>query len=283
MFLALGLVLSSVLAADDKTPPETPVLLATPATSAAPMVLYEVRFVRAPSLDWRASFADRLHLVTRHEGASVWDVDEATLYEIMDLFEGDERDNHLPPLFATVELDQSVDLSMRYRQEYVAEMSPETVREKAVDGAEVVRTSFTPETATLDLGPIVRVKSSQLVGMGVQAALSFEDRRLVAMHATTREGVEEERREFAVPVLSKIPIVGNRLFRNIGIGRRSISARVEVPEVSTARVEGEWLVPSEGALVVSLGPTSTGDGQPVGERLVILTARLLPVEPVAGP
>lgn len=281
MFLALGLVLSTIVSADDRTPKEAPALPAAPASSTAPMVLYEARFVSL-NLDWRTTHSDRLRLVTRQEGASVWTVDEPTIYEIVKTCQSDEKRCGRVPPTATVELGEAVELSARHQQHYVAEMTPGAVREKAQDG-EVVRTNFTPEIATLDLGPIVRVKSSRMVGVGVQAALTIEDRRLVAMHSTTRNGVVEERREYGVPVLSKIPFVGNRLFRNIGIARQPISAQVQVPEVALGRIEGEWLIPSEGALVVSLGPTSSGEAEPVGEQLVILTARLLPVDPVPSP
>lgn len=284
MLLALGLVLSTI-GADDRPPPrQTPALLVTPASSSAPLVQYEVRFVSTPGLEWRSALADHLRLVTRQEGASVWAVDDKTVYEILKTCENETKTCDLAPPRATTELGEAVELSARHRQTYVAEMKPSTARDSVPDG-EVVRTSFSPETATLDLGPTVRVDSSRLVGVGVQAAVKIEDRRLLAMHQAVRRAVVEERREYAVPVLSKIPFVGRRLFRNIGIARQPISATVEIPEVSSLSIEGDWLIPSEGALVVSLGPVSNAENrdQPVGESLVILSARVLPIDPAPVP
>ncbi len=282
MFLALGLVLSTIVGADDGTtrPGEIPVVV--PVLPNTPqLVQYEARFVSTPSLDWRTTLSDHLRLVSRQEGASVWAVDKATVRELMRTCEGDIGTIIQSVPWATVELGEAVELSARHRQTYVAEMKPGTTRDSVPDG-EVIRTSFSPETATLNLGPMVRVESSRMVGVGVQAAVTIEDRRLVAMHTIQKEGFVEERREYAVPVLSRIPFVG-RLFRNIGIARQPISAKVEVPEVSSARVEGDWLIPSEGALVISLGPMPSGDGKPAAEEIVILTARLLPLDPVPSP
>ncbi|HEU5116213.1 MAG TPA: hypothetical protein VFT74_05995 [Isosphaeraceae bacterium] len=282
MLLALGLVLST-LGADNKTPRETPTLLITPSSS-APLVQYEARFVSTAGLQWRTDLADHLHLVTRQEGATVWMADDKTVSEILKQCEKETKMCGLAPPRTTTELGKAVELTARHRQTYVAEMNPSTTRDSVPDG-EVVRTSFEPETATLDLGPTVRVDSSQMVGVGVQAAVTIENRRLLAMHQTVRRVVVEERREFAVPVLSKIPFVGRRLFRNVGIGRQPISATVEFPEVSSQTVEGDWLIPSEGALIVSLGPVSNAENQdqPVGESLVILSARVLPIDPAPVP
>jgi hypothetical protein len=178
---------------------------------------------------------------------------------------------------ATVELGEPADQSALHRREYVAELTPRT--ETAKDAhSEVVLASYEPETATLDLGTTVRVTSSRMLGVGVQAHVKIQDRHLVAMHPLRRQ--VHERVEHRAPILGQVPLV-NRLFRNVGIAEHE--AEVEVPEVSTARIEGEWLYPTDGALIVSLGPVSNHADKTVGERLVVLTAQLVPLDPVPAP
>jgi hypothetical protein len=55
----------------------------------------------------------------------------------------------------------------------------------------------------------------------------------------------------------------------------AIKSRIEVPEVAHAALGGEWLIPGEGALVLSLGVRTTGDAAGkaiVSERLVLIEA-----------
>jgi hypothetical protein len=57
---------------------------------------------------------------------------------------------------------------------------------------------------------------------------------------------------------------------------KTIDSRIEVPEVAHASAAGEWLVPNDSSLVVSLGAQTTADEQGkavVVERLVLIEAR----------
>ena len=70
-----------------------------------------------------------------------------------------------------------------------------------------------------------------------------------------------------------------RLQRNLGMDRQSISAQIQVPEVDSRRIDGEWLIPSDGALLVSLGPYTEGSSvikKQYEERMIMIS-----IKPVA--
>jgi hypothetical protein len=80
-----------------------------------------------------------------------------------------------------------------------------------------------------------------------------------------------------------------RLNPNHGLHASAMAATIQVPEVDSRRVEGEWLIPSDGALLVSLGPRALRERgfqqfQQKGyeEHLIAITARQI-AEPAQAP
>ena len=56
---------------------------------------------------------------------------------------------------------------------------------------------------------------------------------------------------------------------------QSITCSVQVPEISQAKVEGEWLIPNNGVLIVSLGVKTVADDEGkavVRERVAVIEA-----------
>ena len=66
-------------------------------------------------------------------------------------------------------------------------------------------------------------------------------------------------------------------------GEQQINAQIQIPEVVSKRIEGDWMIPSEGALLVSMGPNTRRDKglrHVYEERLVAITASRAPDPPI---
>jgi hypothetical protein len=146
---------------------------------------------------------------------------------------------------------------------------------RIADGApgQASKIAFEPQVGEVHSGVRVKVVSSHLKGQVLSARVVIDENRLVRMHTT----------HYSEPVLKKVEIethegkglLHDRLHRNIGLDRQAINAAFQVPEVDSRRAEGEWLIPSAGALLVSMGPRSRPAGLKTEfeEHLITITAR----------
>lgn len=270
MFLALGLVLSTVVGADDTPTTQqstVPSLIPVGGPETSYLVQYESHVLTMPGLGWRQSVGDRLRLLTRLEGGTVWAVDEAAKAEVLRLAGGPEAPE---PQLVWAELGQPVVIGDQPARRYIADMGPET----PIDG-EVRRAAYEPDEDKMLQRPSVLVRSSRMIGIGVQTDLRIEEHRLEVTCSTDKNLHVSEETRLIAPFDS--PAEDARLLKSVGSGA------LQFPGVASIRVEGEWLIPSEGALVVSLGPVSDKADKTVGERLLLLSARLVPIDPVPVP
>jgi hypothetical protein len=126
--------------------------------------------------------------------------------------------------------------------------------------------AFEPDVETLHDG-VCATLSGRCEPAGVRTRLELEQNEFLAFHA--------------VPLSEAVEGKDGR-------GATMITAQVQVPEVATSRVEGEWLVPGHGLLVVSLGaktyPGAKEKGEPeVRERLVLVQAEPAPAPQAKAP
>ena len=116
------------------------------------------------------------------------------------------------------------------------------------------RVAYTPEYEDLREGFNATVTGRKL-DQGVLARVVLDDSRVVAVHQVTlTEAIE-----------AKDP----------SVEASKAAPRIEVPEVVRGSVEGEWLIPNDEVLVLSLGTFTTADASGkavVRERLAILEA-----------
>ncbi|MEJ7637767.1 MAG: hypothetical protein WKF75_07195 [Singulisphaera sp.] len=100
---------------------------------------------------------------------------------------------------------------------------------------------------------------------------------IVAASSEAREGLMRLAGSLANPLPFGLPLLGLHLLKSTGQpGARGVYGTLQVPEVVKGKLEGEWLIPHEGALVVSLGVQKVIDMKGksvVQERLVVIQAR----------
>ncbi|MEO6811501.1 MAG: hypothetical protein ABI353_20505, partial [Isosphaeraceae bacterium] len=213
----------------------------SPQPDSAPLD-YQIRILDMKGLDWRGSAHDRLTPVARQGNATVWTARRgltADLAKTAEQVATAPRIRALPG--ALTEVRDEV------RQGIVADLV------RVADGpvGQATTVAFQPQIDQVRLGFQARLSCRRL-DQGMLAKVQLEDVKLAAIHtATLQEDLKTK-------------------------GTTGFKARYQVPEVIRASAEGEWLIPNDGALVVSFGPYTTADAEGravVHERVVLIEAR----------
>lgn len=240
--------------------------------ASAPEISYHVRYVTAGSTGWRGRFAGRLEPVARQGGVAVWTADRATTADLLNDLQSSPRGSILQAPPARALLGKPISVAHEETHHYVAEVT--RIPAPADDPAG--KTAFEPTIDEVNDGLRLRLSSSRLMTGGIVAEVLIEDNRLVGFHTevVAADPADAPGPEPSASRSTYTPPL-NRLFRTAATHRPSTALRatIQVPEVVSSRAEGEWLIPTEGALIVSLGPCSAGrhsSRDPYEERLVVL-------------
>ena len=244
------------------------------------MVGFEIRDIRVSSPEWRGKLILRMQPVTRQEGTAVWSLDPAGFKELLELCQADPRSNVLQAPKMTARVGDPARMTSEETHQYVASVK------RVADGPpnRSTRLAFEPQLDKVHNGVRVNILSSQLKGQNLFARVVIDENRLVAIH-TVKYTEAVQPKPGADPEVSRASFL-DRLNPNHGPHAAAINATIQVPEVDSRRVEGEWLIPSDGALLVSLGPRALHERgfQQKGyeEHLIAITARPF-AEPAQAP
>jgi hypothetical protein len=243
---------------------------ATPGAENGPLVDFEVRDILVTSPEWRGKFIVRMQPVTRQEGTAVWALDRASFRELLDDCKGDTRANVLQAPKMIARVGDPARMTSEETIQYVASLK------RVADGLpnQSTRLAFEPQVDKVHNGVRVSVLSSRLQGQNLIAKVVIEENRLVAIHTVKYTEVVQSK-PGADSEVTKASFL-DRLNPNHGPHATTLNATLQVPEVDSRRVEGEWQIPSEGALLVSLGPRAPHERnflKGFEEHLVALTVR----------
>ncbi len=160
----------------------------------------------------------------------------------------------LPGATATVEVQD--------RRPYVAGFG--RLADGPINRASMVQ--FQPDIQVVPEGFRGQV-ACRALDQGVLARIALDDIRLLGLHAV-------DCRETVVPK-DKSQVGGQTPHR------ADIHAAYQVPEVATSHVEGEWLIPKDSALVVSLGAHTVTDkfGTRLRERVAVIESKPVAAAP----
>ncbi len=285
MQVILGLLMAALggvdEAPDSNAAPKAVVSRAgVPATMGGPMVAFEIRDIRVSSPEWRGKLFVRMQPVSRQEGAAVWSLDPASFKELVDLCQADPRSNVVQAPKMITRVGDPARMTSEETHQYVASVK------RVADGPpnRATKLAFEPQLDKVHNGVRVNVLSSRLKGQNLFARVVIDENRLVANH-TVKYTEAVQPKPGADPEVAKASFL-DRLNPNRGPRAAAMNATIQVPEVDSRRVEGEWLIPGDGALLVSLGPRALHErGFQKGyeqkgyeEHLIAITAR-----PVAEP
>jgi hypothetical protein len=237
MTLVVGLLATSLFGAGGPEGPE------------GPMIVYELKVLEMNGLGWRSSVYSQLQPVARQGGAAVWTAprDAANLLaEKAGRVISAPKVTSCPGVCATVFHNAT--------RKVVTELAREA--DGPVNHASFV--GFVPRTEDATEGYSVSVRGRKL-DQGVLAEVRLEDKQITAVHTVAlSENLESKGDDD--PEATKRPI----------------EVTLQVPESTRTEVAGEWLIPRDGVLVVSLGAHTVADANGkavVRERLAVLAAQ----------
>ncbi|WP_165065898.1 hypothetical protein [Paludisphaera rhizosphaerae] len=227
-----------------------------------PIIQFEIREVTVSSPDWRGRMQPRLQPIAREEAVSAWTVDFEAFRELL----SDPKVNivQAPKMWAKV--GDPVRMTNEEKTTYVARV------ERVSDGPpnEGTQIAFKPETAQVHNGVRVELTNTQLRGSALSAHVLIQQNQLLGFISTGyTESVVQAKTDDAVEKTSLLAKLRPEP------DKTAIRATIQIPEVASRRIEGDWLIPSNGFLLVSMGPHSRGGklgGKSYEERLILLTA-----------
>jgi hypothetical protein len=245
-------------------------------------IAFEVRDIIVASPDWRGKMLAQLEPVARQEGSTVWALDQKGLADLLKYCQSDARCNIVQPPRMISNVGEPARMSNETSVKYVAHLK------RVSDGPpnEGTHIAFVPEIGEVHDGIRVNVTSSQFKGPVLFAKVSIEQNQVLSILTTTyTESVKprhkDKEKEKDDPGVVKTSLLERLRPEHVNVA--SINGTIQIPEVVSKRIEGEWMIPSEGALLVSLGPNPHRDKglrQSYQERLVAITARPAPEPPI---
>lgn len=216
-----------------------------PAGAAPAPIIAQVRFLEMDGLSWRSELHAKLEPVARRGGATIWTAGREVVPALLERSAGTVE---VPKV--TADAGSPARIATATSRPYVARVN------RMGDGpvGHASRVAFVPEIDAVPDG--IRLQfAGRPVDQGVFARVAIEETRLLRLHdVSLREGIKP---------------------KDEAIKPAEIRPQYQVPEVAIDRVEGEWLIPSDGVLIVSLGVRSGAGatGEPsVRERLALVEA-----------
>ena len=223
-----------------------------------PWISYEIQYVTTSDPDWRGKIDPMLKPLTRQGGSSVWSADDSTVRALLSLWSDHVTCNILQAPKAVAPEGDEVRIVNEQQIHYVAHL------ERIADGPvnKATKLAFKPEIDQIHDGVRIRLSSGRVEGQGLRALVAIDSDRVVSFRTSRySEAVVPANPDHARPA--------------------TLNATIQVPVIDSARVVGEWLIPRDGALIVSLGD-SRSEGRLVRtvrpEELVVIRFR-----PVPGP
>lgn len=200
---------------------------------------YMLSYVTVSDSNWRGRHDPGLTPLGRQGNAVVWAVDGATLHDLIADWQSNARANILQAPKVTTPLNGVAEYRDVIEHRYVAHL------ERVADGPvnQATRLAFHPKVDVIQEGVQARLGQARLESEGLRTQVAIEADRLVEIQtATYSESVVRDART-AEPS------------RKDGVERTQLNSQVQIPVVDSTRVNGEWVIPKGGALVVSLRPS----------------------------
>jgi hypothetical protein len=241
MSITLGLIALSLLGAEG------------PPNRDAPEIAYNVRVLNMNGLEWRGALFSQLRPVACRGGSTVWTTSRETAQKLAD------RDPKGLTAPRVTTASQSVaHLFQRTNRKVSSGLN------RLADGPfdHATQVAYTPSYEQVREGWAITL-TGRKIDQGVLVCAVLEDTRIAAVHQVA----------LTENVVAKDCCEGEDA---CAAGCKKLACRIEVPEVAQAAAAGEWLIPNDGALVVSLGVQTTADEQGkavVVERVVLIEAR----------
>ena len=231
---------------------------------------FQVRVLTLDGLEWRTSSYSRLQPVTRQGTSMIWTADRALAALLTDRARSTTA-------YGKIMATGEAAMTRVEPVNYIASM------DRYADGPinQSSAIAFMPRPDRVDERFAVKLSGRKL-DQGILARIALEDTHVDVIHGVpqteslkptasrTNRTPAEVGRDVLNVVFSPSPNVP---------GQTSITSSVQIPEVTQARIEGEWMIPNDGVLLVSLGVKTAADDK----GMAVVRERVAVIEACAGP
>jgi hypothetical protein len=272
----------------------TGVAAAPPADRERVQITYEVRIVDSEGVGWREAVFTRLKPVARQGAATVWTLPQDAMKPLLtEVGKHAAAKNTQCPKVTAFD-GTAATIQCRSKRQFVTQASWKGAGASQADTSEDVRIGWhtTMVGRKLDQGILVKVV--------------FEDTEIRAVHRVKLNEGDKSASSGATCLGGGVAVLRKESCAATEVCCQRVEsspsdhgvrkAVLDVPEISSQEVLGEWLIPSGEVLVVSFGAYTVADANGkavVKERLALMEARqvpdarlpvvLIPGVPVFGP
>jgi hypothetical protein len=219
------------------------------------MISFEVRLIDCEAISWRESYQSQLHYGGHRAGCSAWVAGLETLNELSDRFSSDPLAKVVNAPAVVASPGDPALIGTCTTRHFVVHAEPSATAPAAPDEGPGPR----PVVVPVDDGSQIRlIGTPQPEGMVLKVEVM--DTRIAAVHE--------------VETIATVA------------GQDDAVVKIQMPEVTHREMGGEWLLPADHGLVLSLGVTSqtSSDGKPsVRERLLLITTKTAGTSPEGHP
>jgi hypothetical protein len=253
MAMGSGLLALALLAADG------------PSCPSEESTTFQVKVLTLDGLDWRTSSYSRLQPVARQGTSAIWTADRSLAAMLAD------RASSVAGGCKVVATGETA-ISQADSVNYVAAM--DRVADGPINQSSAL--AFMPRPERVDERFAIKLAGRKL-DQGTLTRLTLEETHVDALHTVPQtESVHSEPTKVSrnSTELGR-DVVKSVVTRTSTETTTSITASVQIPEVSQTRIDGEWLIPKDGVLLISLGvKTVAGDNGKavVRERVAVVEA-----------
>jgi hypothetical protein len=254
MRIVIGLLALALMGADG------------PAPSGPQQICYELRVVELASVDWRGDVYPKLQTVAHQGNSTVWTAPKEVVAQILKRAETEPKAHVVAAPKVIAASGSLAHIGVGHSRNIITDVT--RVADGPVNHASTV--AWVPKFENAREGMSATFRGRK-IDQGVLTQFAFEETRVVSVHDVKLTEVQEPGQ--VQP--------GDKRWDKMAV-------RIEVPEVAHDEVTGEWLIPNDGVLLVSLGVCTVAekDGKAgVRERLALVEARTIdspPSAPVAS-
>jgi hypothetical protein len=217
-------------------------------------VSFEVRVVDTPAALWREQVYRHCKRVGREGRSTVWTVDERSVSEMLHQVQGDSKATLVQCPKATAVAGTSCVIDTKHPRTLVVDV--DRIADGPVDQAGAI--AFQPAVDVIQEGISVKL-AGRKTAAGVRTHLVLDSTWIGnVVDAKTSETIHNKEH-----------------------GKTSLTATMQLPQVVDARVDGDFEIPTDHELLISLGTVTTVDARNrpvVMERLALIAARQILTE-----
>ena len=212
-------------------------------------IVYEVKILEMRGLSWRGSMQSQIQTVSSQGGATVWIAPGVVGPRLVGIC---DKVVAAPKVTAAQMSSVAIQDSGHWRVPFDSRAGRRIEVNQASHATITLMDEVHAETRT---GLSLKVQGRKL-DQGVLASVSISDQQVTALHNVILSG----RRAVPAPDAS---------------APMTLPPMIHVPELTQCDVSGEWLIPNNGVLIVSLGVHTFADSGNacVRERLALIQAR----------